>query len=93
MISANETNMSGFLKSSLHAGRKGRLQQANTGSVHKVRRIPPPDPGAGYTSAATVAVLPEAEVDIEINPNDIRIDAVPVVGPRQAGVSTRFRHG
>lgn len=44
--------------------------------VHRVQRVPLTEAGGRiHTSAATVAVLPEAEeVDIEINPNDLRID-------------------
>ncbi|MDP9347880.1 MAG: peptide chain release factor 1 [Gemmatimonadota bacterium] len=44
--------------------------------VHRVQRVPATESqGRIHTSAATVAVLPEAEeVDVEINPNDIRID-------------------
>jgi peptide chain release factor 1 len=44
--------------------------------VHRVQRVPETEAsGRIHTSAATVAVLPEAEeVDVEINPNDIRIE-------------------
>lgn len=44
--------------------------------VHRVQRVPSTESGGRiHTSAATVAVLPEAEdVDIQIAPNDIRID-------------------
>lgn len=44
--------------------------------VHRVQRVPTTESGGRiHTSAATVAVLPEAEdVDIKIEPNDIRID-------------------
>ncbi len=44
--------------------------------VHRVQRIPSTESGGRiHTSTATVAVLPEAEdVEIEINPNDLRID-------------------
>ena len=46
------------------------------GGVHRVQRVPQTESnGRVHTSAATVAVLPEAdEVDIEINPQDLRID-------------------
>ncbi|MBF88687.1 MAG: peptide chain release factor 1 [Candidatus Marinimicrobia bacterium] len=46
------------------------------GGVHRVQRVPTTETsGRIHTSAATVAVLPEAdEVDIEINPQDLRID-------------------
>lgn len=44
--------------------------------VHRVQRVPETETqGRVHTSAATVAVMPEAEdVEVEINPNDIRID-------------------
>lgn len=44
--------------------------------VHRVQRVPETESGGRiHTSAATVAVLPEAEdVDVQINPNDLRID-------------------
>lgn len=44
--------------------------------VHRVQRVPKTEAGGRiHTSAATVAVLPEADdVDIEINPNDVRLD-------------------
>ncbi|MEE2876535.1 MAG: peptide chain release factor 1 [Candidatus Neomarinimicrobiota bacterium] len=46
------------------------------GGVHRVQRVPTTETsGRIHTSAATVAVLPEAdEVDIDINPHDLRID-------------------
>ena len=46
------------------------------GGVHRVQRVPQTESnGRVHTSAATVAVLPEAdEVDVEINPQDLRID-------------------
>ena len=44
--------------------------------THRVQRVPETESGGRiHTSAATVAVLPEAEdVDVQINPNDIRVD-------------------
>ena len=50
--------------------------------VHRVQRVPETESGGRiHTSAATVAVLPEAEdVDIEINPADIRIDTMRASG-------------
>ena len=46
------------------------------GGVHRVQRVPVTESqGRIHTSTATVAVLPEAEeTDIEINPNDLRVD-------------------
>ncbi|ANT59440.1 peptide chain release factor 1 [Salipiger sp. CCB-MM3] len=58
--------------------------------VHRVQRVPETESGGRiHTSAATVAVLPEAEaVDIEINPNDIRIDTMRSSGAGGQHVNT-----
>lgn len=58
--------------------------------VHRVQRIPSTESGGRiHTSTATVAVLPEAEdVDIEINPNEIRIDIFCSSGPGGQSVNT-----
>ena len=51
--------------------------------VHRVQRVPATESGGRiHTSAATVAVLPEVEdVELEINPNDLRIDVFRAGGP------------
>ncbi len=58
--------------------------------VHRVQRVPETESGGRiHTSAATVAVLPEAEdVDIEINPNDLRIDTMRASGSGGQHVNT-----
>lgn len=58
--------------------------------VHRVQRVPTTESGGRiHTSAATVAVLPEAEeVDIEINPGDIRIDTMRASGAGGQHVNT-----
>ena len=58
--------------------------------VHRVQRVPTTESGGRiHTSAATVAVLPEAEdVDIEINTNDIRIDTMRSSGAGGQHVNT-----
>jgi len=58
--------------------------------VHRVQRIPTTESGGRiHTSTATVAVLPEAEeVEVEINPNDIRIDIFCSSGPGGQSVNT-----
>ena len=58
--------------------------------VHRVQRVPATESGGRiHTSAATVAVLPEAEdVDIEINPNDLRIDTMRSSGAGGQHVNT-----
>ncbi|HPF44640.1 MAG TPA: peptide chain release factor 1 [Syntrophomonadaceae bacterium] len=58
--------------------------------VHRVQRIPSTESGGRiHTSAATVAVLPEAEeVEVEIDPNDLRIDVYCSSGPGGQSVNT-----
>lgn len=58
--------------------------------VHRVQRVPETESGGRiHTSAATVAVLPEAEdVDIHIDPNDIRIDTMRASGAGGQHVNT-----
>ncbi|WP_299626571.1 peptide chain release factor 1 [uncultured Tateyamaria sp.] len=58
--------------------------------VHRVQRVPTTESGGRiHTSAATVAVLPEAEdVDIDINPGDIRIDTMRASGAGGQHVNT-----
>ncbi|HOT75336.1 MAG TPA: peptide chain release factor 1 [Candidatus Wallbacteria bacterium] len=60
--------------------------------VHRVQRVPITEAsGRIHTSTATVAVLPEAEeVDIEINPNDLRIDTFCSTGPGGQSVNTTY---
>lgn len=57
---------------------------------HRVQRVPETESqGRIHTSAATVAVLPEAvEVDIKIDPNDLRIDVFRSSGPGGQSVNT-----
>ena len=58
--------------------------------VHRVQRVPKTESqGRVHTSTATVAVLPEAdEVEVEINPNDLRIDIYRSSGPGGQSVNT-----
>ena len=58
--------------------------------VHRVQRVPKTETqGRVHTSAATVAVLPEAEeVDIKIDDNDLRIDVFRSSGPGGQSVNT-----
>ena len=58
--------------------------------VHRVQRVPETEAGGRiHTSAATIAVLPEAEdVDIEIDESDLRIDVFRASGPGGQSVNT-----
>jgi len=69
-------------------GAFGRLRYES--GVHRVQRVPATESqGRIHTSAATVAVLPEAEeVDLQIDPNDLRIDVFRSSGPGGQSVNT-----
>jgi peptide chain release factor 1 len=60
--------------------------------VHRVQRVPQTEAqGRIHTSAATVAVFPEAEeVEVEINPEDLRIDRFCSSGPGGQSVNTTY---
>ena len=66
----------------------GRLRYES--GVHRVQRVPETESqGRIHTSAATVAVLPEAEeVDLDIDPKDLRIDVFRSSGPGGQSVNT-----
>ena len=77
IISASEGEMGGYKE--IIAGISGRGVYAKLkfeSGVHRVQRVPVTEGGGRiHTSAATVAVLPEAEeVDVEIDEKDLRID-------------------
>ena len=69
-------------------GAFGRLRYES--GVHRVQRVPETESqGRIHTSAATVAVLPEAEeVDVAIDPSDLRIDVFRSSGPGGQSVNT-----
>jgi peptide chain release factor 1 len=77
VMSASEGEVGGYKEIVASVTGKGVFARLKFESgVHRVQRVPATE-GSGriHTSAATVAVLPEAEeVDIEIKPEDIRID-------------------
>ena len=60
------------------------------GGVHRVQRVPVTESqGRVHTSTATVAVMPEAEeVDVEIDPNELKIDVYRSTGPGGQSVNT-----
>jgi peptide chain release factor 1 len=90
-ISAHPTGIGGF-KEIIFAveGKNAYLNLRYERGVHRVQRIPQTESsGRIHTSAATVAVLPEArEVEVEINPNDLRIDVFRSSGPGGQSVNT-----
>lgn len=74
----------------LVSGDKVYSRLKNEGGVHRVQRVPATETqGRIHTSTVTVAVLPEAEeVDVVINPNDLRIDVMRSGGSGGQSVNT-----
>ncbi len=76
-MDAEETGIGGMKYVSFMLSGKGAYSQLKFESgTHRVQRVPETESGGRiHTSTATVAILPEAEeVDVQIDPNDIRID-------------------
>lgn len=84
VISASESDLGGYKEIIASITGKGVFARLKFESgVHRVQRVPQTE-GSGriHTSAATVAVLPEAEdVDVDIKPEDLRIDTMRASGP------------
>jgi len=77
IISSNESGIGGFKEIIFEVKGKGAFSRLKyERGVHRVQRVPLTESsGRIHTSAATVAVLPEAdEVDVAINPDDLRVD-------------------
>ncbi|MBL6466103.1 peptide chain release factor 1 [Peptostreptococcus stomatis] len=77
LMSSNETGVGGYKEVSFMIKGKGAYSRLKYESgVHRVQRIPTTESGGRiHTSTATVAVLPEVEdVEIDINPEDVRVD-------------------
>jgi peptide chain release factor 1 len=90
-VSASEGDAGGFKEIIAAVSGKGVFAHLKFESgVHRVQRVPATEAqGRIHTSAATVAVLPEAEeVDIEIRPEDIRIDTMRASGAGGQHVNT-----
>ena len=90
-LGSNMTELGGVKEITLLISGKGAYSRLKYESgVHRVQRVPETESsGRIHTSAATVAVLPEAEdVDIEINPNDLRIDVYRSSGNGGQSVNT-----
>ncbi len=77
VINLNETGLGGYKEVSFIVSGDGAYSRFKFESgTHRVQRVPKTESsGRIHTSAATVAVLPEADdVEIDINPNDLEID-------------------
>ena len=77
VMSSNRTGIGGFKEIIFEiTGQKVYSQMKYESGVHRVQRVPDTEKsGRVHTSTVTVAVMPEAEeIDLQINPNDLRID-------------------
>ena len=91
ILNSNPTDIGGYKEVSFSvegAGAYSRLKFES--GVHRVQRVPSTESGGRiHTSAVTVAVLPEVEeVEVDINPNDLRIDVFRAGGPGGLCVNT-----
>ena len=91
ILNSNETDIGGFKEISFSIEGHGAYSRFKFESgVHRVQRIPATESGGRiHTSTVTVAVLPEVEeVEVDINPNDLRIDVFRAGGPGGQCVNT-----
>ncbi len=91
LLSQNESGIGGFKEVVFQIQGKGAYSRLKYESgVHRVQRVPSTESsGRIHTSTATVAVLPEMEaVEVEIDPNEIRIDIFRSSGPGGQSVNT-----
>ncbi|WP_189933416.1 peptide chain release factor 1 [Streptomyces sulfonofaciens] len=99
IIDSTESELGGYKDVQVAVKRKGGAVEPGQGvwarlkyegGVHRVQRVPATESqGRIHTSAAGVLVTPEAEeIDIEINPNDLRIDVYRSSGPGGQSVNT-----
>ncbi len=91
LMSVSETGVGGIKEAILEVRGKGAYSRLKYESgVHRVQRVPTTESqGRVHTSTATVAVLPEAEdVEIEISPNEMKVDVFRSSGPGGQSVNT-----
>ncbi len=91
VLSSHTTGIGGIKEVILGIEGKGAYGKLRFESgVHRVQRVPITEAsGRIHTSTVTVAVLPEAEeVDVQIDPKDLRIDVFRSTGPGGQGVNT-----
>ena len=93
VIDSNPTGLGGLKEIIAAIEGKGAYSKLKYESgVHRVQRVPVTEAsGRIHTSAATVAVLPEAEdVDIKVEEKDLRVDTFCASGPGGQGVNTTY---
>jgi peptide chain release factor 1 len=91
LINASASDVGGYKEAVASIAGTGVFARLKFESgVHRVQRVPATESGGRiHTSAATVAVLPEAEdVDVQINDADLRIDVYRSSGPGGQSVNT-----
>ncbi|HVX44826.1 MAG TPA: peptide chain release factor 1 [Mycobacteriales bacterium] len=92
ILDAEATELGGYRDASIAIKARGGVWRRLKweGGVHRVQRVPVTESqGRIHTSAAGVVVLPEAEeVDVQIDPNDLRIDVYRSSGPGGQSVNT-----
>lgn len=91
VLNSNQTELGGYKEVSFSIEGSGAYSRLKFESgVHRVQRVPDTESsGRIHTSTVTVAVLPEAEeVEVEINPNDLKIDVFRAGGPGGQCVNT-----
>lgn len=91
ILSMNQTELGGIKEVSFGITGQGAYSRLKYESgVHRVQRVPSTESGGRiHTSTVTVAVLPEVEdVEVEINPNDLKIDVFRAGGPGGQCVNT-----
>ncbi|MBM2827557.1 MAG: prfA, partial [Actinobacteria bacterium] len=91
VLSRNETGLGGTREVIAMIEGKGAYSRLKYESgVHRVQRVPATESGGRiHTSTVTVAVMPEAEeVDVQVNPDELRIDVFRSSGPGGQSVNT-----
>src|ERR671933_386660 len=93
ILDASESGIGGLKEAiALVEGDKVYSRLKHESGVHRVQRVPQTEAsGRIHTSAVTVAVLPEAEeVDVKIDPKDVRVDTFCSSGPGGQSVNTTY---
>jgi len=93
VLSASESGVGGLKEViAIVEGQGAYSRLKYEGGVHRVQRVPQTEQqGRVHTSAVTVAVMPEAEdVDVKIDPKDIRVDTFCSSGPGGQSVNTTY---
>ena len=93
ILDASESGIGGMKEAvALIEGDKVYSKLKHESGVHRVQRVPQTEAsGRIHTSAITVAILPEAEeVDVKIDPKDLRIDTFCSSGPGGQSVNTTY---